>query len=283
VTASTAQQPARPSTVLGRPLQPGNPDGALGSKNELTRIFETMANDGRAEALVDKIYQMALEGKVWCQRMIIDRACPVRKGQPVSINLPVIETAQDVLAATNLILRAVTDGTITLGEASALSRFLDRALKAIEMIDKAERTEVPGSGREERARSVDCGIDVLQNAKPLVAPDGSVSLVDYLFTCFVLGIKPEGEPSSFETILNFESEEYTEAIQNGDLEKLAEFFQDGIMRLFAMLNSDPAVISGEEACDVYLEHMPVSWLAQLASDLQSPLNQTHKLRDLQKH
>ena len=121
-------------------------------------------------------------------------------------------------------------------------------------------------------------VHVLQHAKPLVAPDGTVPLVDFMFTCFLLGIKPEGEPSSFEKMFDFESEEYAQDLQNGDLEKLAESYQDAIVRLFAILNIDPALLSGEDAFDVYLEHMPVSWLAQLASDLHSPLNQTQKLR-----
>jgi hypothetical protein len=158
------------------------------------------------------------------------------------------------------------------------------------MVDKAKRIEVLEPQREEGPQKAECNVDilervdvlehadVLEHVMPLVAPDGTVFLGDYLFTCFVLGIKPEGEPSSFETIFDFESGEYTQAVQNGDLEKLAESFQDAIVRLFAILNIDPALLSGEDAFDVYLEHMPVSWLAQLASDLHSPLNQTHKLR-----
>jgi hypothetical protein len=58
---------------------------------------------------------------------------PARKGQPADINLPPINTPQDVLAAIMSVWSAIREGRITADEANALSFVIDRSAKAIEL------------------------------------------------------------------------------------------------------------------------------------------------------
>ena len=102
-----------PRKGRGRPFQPGNRGRPPGSKNKTTRIVEQLA-EGQAEQLVQKVMELALAGDVSCLRMMLDRLCPPRKGQPVNIVMPPINTSQDVLPAIASIWTAICDGRLLL-------------------------------------------------------------------------------------------------------------------------------------------------------------------------
>ena len=82
---------------------------------------------------------IALAGDVPCLRMMLDRLWPPRKGQPVNVVMPPINTSQDVLAAIASIWRAIREGRLTPDEASALSVVVDRSIPAIELHDITKR------------------------------------------------------------------------------------------------------------------------------------------------
>src|SRR5262245_1802905 len=82
----------------GRPFQPGNLGRPPGSQNRTTRLLEQLA-EGQAEQLVQKALALARGGDVTCLRMLLDRLWPQRKGQPVNVVLPPINTSQDVFRA----------------------------------------------------------------------------------------------------------------------------------------------------------------------------------------
>ena len=113
----------------GRPFKPGNPGRPPGSKNKVTQIVEQLA-EGQAEKVVQKVLKQALAGDVASQRMILDRVCPPRKGRPVSVAMPPINTSQDLLAAIASIWTAIGEGRLTADEASALSIVVDRTVQA---------------------------------------------------------------------------------------------------------------------------------------------------------
>ena len=124
--------------VRGRPFEPGNPGRPAGSKNKTTQILQQLV-EGQAEHLVQKAVKMAQAGDVACLRMVLDRLWPVRKGQPVQVLMPPINTSQDLLPAIASIWSAVAEGRLTPDEAGALSIVIDRTIKAIELHDISKR------------------------------------------------------------------------------------------------------------------------------------------------
>jgi hypothetical protein len=135
--------------VRGRPFKPGNPGRPTGSKNKTTQMVEQLA-EGQAEQLVQKVLERALAGDVACLRMMLDRLWPPRKGQPVNVPMPPINTSQDVFPAIASIWTAIREGRLTPDEASALSIVIDRSVQAIELHDIVKRIAALEEARDKR-------------------------------------------------------------------------------------------------------------------------------------
>jgi Family of unknown function (DUF5681) len=133
----------------GSPFKPGNPGRPPGSKNKVTQIVEQLA-EGQAEQVVQKVLEQALAGDVASQRMILDRVCPPRKGQPVNVVMPPINTSQDLFAAIASIWTAIREGRLTPDEASALSVVVDRTVQAIELHDITKRIAALEEAQDKR-------------------------------------------------------------------------------------------------------------------------------------
>ena len=133
----------------GRPFKSGNPGRPPGSKNKITQMVEQLV-EGQAEQLVQKMLELAQAGDVSCLRMILDRLWPPRKGQPVNVVMPPINTSQDVLPAIASIWTAIREGRLTPDEASALSIVIDRSIQAIELHDITKRIAALEEGRDKR-------------------------------------------------------------------------------------------------------------------------------------
>src|SRR5262245_11671240 len=122
----------------GRPFKPGNPGRPPGSKNKTTRMAEQLA-EGQAEQVVQKLLELARAGNVAALRMVLDRVWPPRKGQPVNVVMPPINSSQDLFHAIAAIWTAIREGRLTPEEASDLSILIDRSLQAIELYDITKR------------------------------------------------------------------------------------------------------------------------------------------------
>jgi hypothetical protein len=90
--------PKRPRKARGRPFKAGNPGRPPGSKNKVTQMVEHLA-EGQAEQLVQKVLELAQAGDVSCLRMMLDRLWPARKGQPVNVEMPPINSPLDIFPA----------------------------------------------------------------------------------------------------------------------------------------------------------------------------------------
>ena len=135
--------------VRGRPFERGNPGRPPGSKNKLTQFVEQLA-EGEAEQVIQKVLEQALAGDVSSQKMILDRLWPQRKGQPVNVVMPPINTSQDLFAAIASIWTAIREGRLTPDEASALSVVIDRSIQAIELHDVTKRIAALEEARDRR-------------------------------------------------------------------------------------------------------------------------------------
>jgi len=131
------------------PGQSGNPNGRpQGSRNKATIALESLL-DGQAEALTQKAIDMALEGDMQALRLCLDRIYPPRKSRPIEIELPKVETAEDVQSAQAAVIEAMAGGEITPDEASTIAGVLENKRRAIETVELENRlTEL------EQARSI---------------------------------------------------------------------------------------------------------------------------------
>jgi len=124
----------------GRPFEPGrsgNPNGRpKGSRNRITRALEELI-DGKAEALVAKAIEKALEGDSSMLRALLSRTVPARRARTVELELPSIETAADAPAASAAVLAACTCGEISPAEADAIMALIRTHVHIIEATGRA--------------------------------------------------------------------------------------------------------------------------------------------------
>ena len=117
----------------------GNPAGRpRGSQNRKTLMAELLLQ-GEADALARKAIELALGGSETALRLCLDRLIAPRRERMVPFRLPPIEGAGDIAAAMAAVTGAVADGTLTPGEAFALSQTVDTFLRAIDARDFERR------------------------------------------------------------------------------------------------------------------------------------------------
>ncbi|MEI8394067.1 MAG: DUF5681 domain-containing protein [Rhodospirillaceae bacterium] len=124
-----------------KPGQSGNPAGkAPGTKHHATRMAENLM-EGAAESVVQAVLAAAQDGDMVAARLVLERIAPVRKGRPVSLPLPAVNTAGDVLAALGATVKAMADGDITPDEAATVAGGLEVKRRAIETVELTTRLE----------------------------------------------------------------------------------------------------------------------------------------------
>ncbi len=108
------------SKQRGKPFEKGrsgNPAGRpKGARNRATVAAESLL-DGEAEALTRRAIDLALGGDTTALRLCLERLIPPRREREVYIDLPEIKSKEDVLAARNSVLTALSQGLITPSEA----------------------------------------------------------------------------------------------------------------------------------------------------------------------
>ena len=119
--------------------QSGNPRGRpAGSRNKATLAAEALLA-GEAAKLTRKCIRMALAGDPVAMRLVMERICSPTKGRPVALQLPPIESVQDVLAAQALVVAAMSAGEITPDEAATISEVLEARRRTFEVVDMERR------------------------------------------------------------------------------------------------------------------------------------------------
>jgi hypothetical protein len=109
-----------------------------GSRHGATILLEKMmADDG--EEIVRAVIDAAKGGDMSAARLILDRIAPPAKDRTISVHLPPVETAADVVQASAAILQATADGELSPAEGTALAGLVEQHRKSIEMADIAAR------------------------------------------------------------------------------------------------------------------------------------------------
>ena len=139
----------------GKPFERGNPGRVPGSRNRAT-IAAAALLDGDAEALTRKAIELGLEGDTVALRLCLERLVPPRKDSPITINLPPITSASDVVAASAAVLDAVGTGEISPDEAGRVMTLLTahRAIvETSELADRIATLEATSAARTNRRRA----------------------------------------------------------------------------------------------------------------------------------
>lgn len=117
----------------------GNPRGKpKGARNKSTLAAEALL-DGEAEAITRKAIERALEGDMAAIRLCLERILPAVKSRPIEIDLPLVETAEDITAAHGAVIAAMARGEITPDDASDISGVLEARRRAIETVELEAR------------------------------------------------------------------------------------------------------------------------------------------------
>ena len=122
----------------GKPFEQGNPGRVPGSRNRAT-IAAAALLDGDAEALTRKAIELGLEGDTVALRLCLERLVPPRKDSPITIALPPITTASDVVSASAAVLSAVGAGEISPDEAGRVMTLLTAHRAIVEAGDLERR------------------------------------------------------------------------------------------------------------------------------------------------
>jgi len=122
-----------------RPGHSGNPAGKPpGTRHRVTVLAEKLMADD-AESVVRAVIGAAQSGDMTAARLILDRIAPLRKGRPVPLPLPTVETAADVMAALGVTVAAMADGEISPDEAAVVAGVLEIKRRAIETVEIERR------------------------------------------------------------------------------------------------------------------------------------------------
>jgi hypothetical protein len=112
--------------------QSGNPAGMpKGTRHRATMLAEKLMEDD-AENIVRAVVSAAKAGDPTAMRLCIERLVPVRKGRPVTFDLPPVKTAADIAGAVGELARAMAAGELTTDEASAAASVIEMHRRAIE-------------------------------------------------------------------------------------------------------------------------------------------------------
>ena len=126
------------TTVRGRPFAKGNGGRRPGSKNQSTRILETLS-DGDKEDVVRKGLELAQAGDVPMLKFFLGRLLP--RERSIRIDLPQMEFADDAVEALGSIVRAISQGSITPGEGADLASLMNSYARALDIADLVKRMD----------------------------------------------------------------------------------------------------------------------------------------------
>ena len=135
-----------------KPGNPGGPGRPQGSRNKATLLLDELAK-GEAPTVLAKVVDAARDGDMRAAEIILARVWPVRKGRPVALDLPAMESAADVVRALSVVAAEMASGNITPEEAQAVAAVLEGKRRAVETVElEARITALEQERSDESAR-----------------------------------------------------------------------------------------------------------------------------------
>jgi hypothetical protein len=121
-----------------QPGHPGGPGRPAGSRNKATIALDKIADDA-GEDILKQMVEAAKGGDLRAADLVLSRIWPVRKGRPISLELPKIDTAADLVGALGRVADAVAAGDVIPDEGQAVSAVLETKRRAIETLELETR------------------------------------------------------------------------------------------------------------------------------------------------
>ena len=138
--AASLQQKRR--RARGRPFAPGqsgNPDGAKpGRRHPALEALDAIGHE-RAQAVLDRVILAAESGDMRAAEIVLRRVWPERRGKPVRIDLPAVNTAADLVPAMARVAEAMACGDLSPEEAQSVTAVLEGQRRVIETRDMEAR------------------------------------------------------------------------------------------------------------------------------------------------
>jgi hypothetical protein len=119
---------------------PGGPGRPRGSRNAVNARLDQLAAEG-AETVVRAMVAAAGEGDRVAARLVLNRIWSAPKGRAIAVELPEIDTPDDLLRAHAVLAEAISAGGLTPQEAASLSAVLETHRRAFELVSQEDRVE----------------------------------------------------------------------------------------------------------------------------------------------
>ena len=140
----TPEHPAENSArnQRGRPFAPGqsgNPAGKpLGARHAALVALDAIGADNAREVM-QAVVDAARGGDMRAAEILLSRIWPRRKGRPVALDLPTLNTAADVSAALAATAAAMAEGALSPEEAGTVAAVIETQRRAMETLDLEAR------------------------------------------------------------------------------------------------------------------------------------------------
>lgn len=119
--------------------QSGNPKGKPpGARHAALLALDVIGAEG-AKDIMHAVVAAARNGDIRAADIMLRRLWPERKGRPVLLELPVIETASDIAAALGSVTDAVAAGEMSPEEGAAVAAILEVQRRAVETVELERR------------------------------------------------------------------------------------------------------------------------------------------------
>lgn len=128
--------------VRGRPWQPGqsgNPAGRPKGARHVALVALDAIGAAGAETVLQAVVRAAEGGDMRAADILLRRLWPERKGCPVALDLPPMQTATDLAEGLGAVAAAVAGGEISPEEGQAVAAVLEAQRRAIETADLERR------------------------------------------------------------------------------------------------------------------------------------------------
>lgn len=144
----------------------------LGSRNQTTLWLDVVGHEN-IEKAIRKVGEKAVEGDMRAASVLLARAWPRRRGNPVEIDLPPVNEASGIVKAQAELVACVARGELTTEEAASISSLLENQRRAIETSDHARRIEeLESRKKKERRPGGEKSLAELIVGTPRVRDDG---------------------------------------------------------------------------------------------------------------
>lgn len=135
----TASADKKQGGHLFKPGQSGNPSGRkLGSRNKVSCLVDQLL-EGQAQELAETAIQKAKDGDSALLKALLDRIAPPKRERTIKLDLPSLEDAAGIPAATRAVIEAAAKGELEPGQAATLIQVITGHLKAVETSELALR------------------------------------------------------------------------------------------------------------------------------------------------